>query len=183
MKNDAYLTGATGKRKVFVISEADKMNPQASNAFLKVLEEPPKNSIFILTTSRPDSILPTISGRCQKIRFDNLSTAEIDSYITRLNPVLSKSDREIISRLSEGSILRCNEILNNDIPKLKNSVVSCLLHLLKGEYNSLGNEVNVLIASKDKATIRSFFNVIKYLVQRCCACQIGFNKRFYVSGY
>ena len=46
------------------------MKPEASNSLLKILEEPPPNTVIILTTSRLYSLLPTILGRCQKIKFD-----------------------------------------------------------------------------------------------------------------
>src|SRR5437867_5776382 len=71
--NQIYLTvpGHGGKfTKVFLISEADKMKQEAANALLKVLEEPPKNSIIIMTTSKPYLLPQTITGRCQKIYFE-----------------------------------------------------------------------------------------------------------------
>lgn len=160
IKNDAYLTSTKDRTKVFIISDADKMNTQSSNAFLKILEEPPKHSLFILTTSRLDAIVPTISGRCQKLKFDNLKTDEIETYISSVNKDISKSDKEFISRLSEGSILRCREIMNNDIPILRESVLKSLFYLLTGESNLLGKEINELVSKKDKATLKTFLMLL-----------------------
>ncbi len=53
--------------KIGIIQDADTMNESAQNAFLKTLEEPPRNCIFILTTGRPSELLPTIRSRCQTI--------------------------------------------------------------------------------------------------------------------
>ena len=58
---------AAGKRKVGIISDADCLNMNAQNAFLKTLEEPPGNSIFILNTANPGTLLPTIISRCHTV--------------------------------------------------------------------------------------------------------------------
>ena len=62
-----YLSTPAGTKKVFIISEAEKMKQEAANSLLKVLEEPPKNSVIILTTSKVNSLPATIAGRCQNI--------------------------------------------------------------------------------------------------------------------
>jgi DNA polymerase-3 subunit delta' len=54
--------------KIVLIPEADNLNPESQNALLKNLEEPGKNNYFILTTSKPQLLLPTILSRCQKIK-------------------------------------------------------------------------------------------------------------------
>ena len=61
-----------GKVKVAIIDQVEKMNPQACNAFLKTLEEPPSSTILILITSNIYQLLPTLISRCQGIRFNPL---------------------------------------------------------------------------------------------------------------
>ena len=58
---------AVGGRKVGIIREADRLQPQASNAFLKTLEEPPAGSLLLLLTSQPESLMETILSRCIKV--------------------------------------------------------------------------------------------------------------------
>jgi DNA polymerase-3 subunit delta' len=58
-----------GRRRVVIINEADAMAASPQNALLKVLEEPPPSSVFILVTARPDLLLPTVQSRCQRMRF------------------------------------------------------------------------------------------------------------------
>jgi DNA polymerase-3 subunit delta' len=58
-----------GRRRVVIINEADAMAASPQNALLKVLEEPPPSSVFILVTARPDMLLPTVQSRCQRLRF------------------------------------------------------------------------------------------------------------------
>src|SRR5262245_16504485 len=55
-----------GRRRVVIIDEADALMPQAQNALLKTLEEPPSSSVFLLITSRPDALLPTVLSRCPR---------------------------------------------------------------------------------------------------------------------
>ncbi len=65
-----YLSGMTDSGwKIGLIHEADRLNEQAQNAFLKTLEEPPPKCMFILTTPNPSELLPTIRSRCQTIHF------------------------------------------------------------------------------------------------------------------
>ncbi|MCX6995713.1 MAG: DNA polymerase III subunit, partial [Kiritimatiellaeota bacterium] len=61
------LSPFSGPRKAAVILDAERMNPQAANAFLKTLEEPPANSLILLLSEAPAALLPTIVSRCQKI--------------------------------------------------------------------------------------------------------------------
>ena len=66
-----------GRRRVVIIDEADALVPPAQNALLKTLEEPPPSSVFILVTSRPDMLLPTVLSRCPQLRFRPLSADDI----------------------------------------------------------------------------------------------------------
>ena len=72
-----------GSARLFIIEEADRMNPQAANALLKTLEEPHPTAHLVLLTSRPASLLPTIRSRCQVIRFAPLAVREIEEYLIR----------------------------------------------------------------------------------------------------
>ncbi len=69
------------KKRVVIILEADRMNEEAANAFLKTLEEPPLDTIFILTSSRPEYLIPTIRSRCQIVKFSYLKPEEIKNII------------------------------------------------------------------------------------------------------
>ncbi len=69
LSKKAYLKSYSGGHKVFLIWYADKMNESASNKFLKLLEEPPTDTIFILLTENKNKLLQTINSRCQEIDF------------------------------------------------------------------------------------------------------------------
>jgi DNA polymerase-3 subunit delta' len=70
-----------GRRRVVLVDEADAMVAAAQNALLKTLEEPPSSSIFVLVTSRPDVLLPTVRSRCIRLVFTGQGTSEVDSDV------------------------------------------------------------------------------------------------------
>src|SRR3954468_4458543 len=70
-----------GRRRVVIIDEADALVPAAQNALLKTLEEPTPSSVFILVSSRPDMLLPTVLSRCPQLRFRPLSLEEMTTAL------------------------------------------------------------------------------------------------------
>jgi DNA polymerase-3 subunit delta' len=70
-----------GKRKINILTNAHRMNPNSANAFLKVLEEPAPSNVFILLTDNLSALLPTIKSRCQVMKFSPLSRSEIKAFL------------------------------------------------------------------------------------------------------
>src|SRR5439155_14938480 len=70
-----------GRRRVVIIDQADTMLAPAQSALLKVLEEPPPATVFILVTSRPDMLLPTVHLRCPRLRFQSAEREQIDEDV------------------------------------------------------------------------------------------------------
>ncbi|BAT71234.1 hypothetical protein TST_0426 [Thermosulfidibacter takaii ABI70S6] len=83
IKEWAYTAPMEASRKIALIDDAHLMNVHAANAFLKTLEEPPENTLFILVTSEPSMLLPTIVSRCQVIRFSPLNKDEVEEICAR----------------------------------------------------------------------------------------------------
>jgi DNA polymerase-3 subunit delta' len=73
----AYLSPNEGKRTVIIITQIETMRKEVTNAFLKLLEEPPEEVMFILTTDQPDALLPTVISRCQVVPFTPVSPEDI----------------------------------------------------------------------------------------------------------
>lgn len=91
-----------GERVVIVITGIDTMRKESANAFLKLLEEPSDNVMFILTSSSTDQLLPTIVSRCQHIRMSPLSQQDISEGLVTYDGV-SQADAEFLARLSDGN--------------------------------------------------------------------------------
>lgn len=83
----AVLSPAIGKRKVFIIGDAERMVPQegseqAANAFLKLLEEPPADTTIVLTSSEPGALLPTIRSRVVSIRVPLVAEKDVRAFLS-----------------------------------------------------------------------------------------------------
>ena len=92
-----------GRRRVVIFDDADGLMPEAQNALLKTLEEPPAASTFILVTSRPDTLLPTVRSRCQRLRFGRLSAADVASVLVR-DHEYADGDAHAAAAMSDGSV-------------------------------------------------------------------------------
>ena len=93
---------ALSARRVFVLTEAEKLNKESQNCLLKVLEEPPAYCCIILICTRPDKLLPTIRSRCQILRFGPVAE---DKIIEKLGEFgLGYKQAKYFARLSDGSI-------------------------------------------------------------------------------
>ena len=104
-----------GQYKVYIIDEVHMMSPGAFNALLKTLEEPPAHVIFILATTEPHKILPTIISRCQRFDFTRLTDQEM---VQRMQYVLKEEGKtyddgslELIARLANGGMRDALSIL------------------------------------------------------------------------
>lgn len=71
------------EKRVVIVKNAEMMRKEGANSFLKILEEPPSNTLFILTADNPNYILPTIVSRCQSIKFSYLKDEEIRGFLIR----------------------------------------------------------------------------------------------------
>jgi len=106
----AGLRPSVGSRKVFVAGEAEAMvpqesSPEAANAFLKLLEEPPADTTLILTSSNPGALLPTIRSRVLPIRLVRLSVDEVRDFLVR-EVRMADAEAAALAAVSEGAIGR-----------------------------------------------------------------------------
>lgn len=97
-----------GATKVWILDPADRMQEPAANAFLKTLEEPPGAALFVLVTTTPSALLPTIRSRCQEIRFDLLGTEALAAILDRHGR--PPAERAAAAALAGGSAARALEL-------------------------------------------------------------------------
>jgi DNA polymerase III subunit delta' len=91
-----------GRHRVVIVDEADRLGVEAENSLLKSLEEPPPASVFILVTSRPEMLLPTIRSRCSQLRFGRLSAGEVARFLTDRHGV-ADDEAHAIAAVADGS--------------------------------------------------------------------------------
>jgi DNA polymerase-3 subunit delta' len=102
-----------GRRRVTIIDRADALVGAAQNALLKTLEEPLPASVFILVTSRPDALLPTVRSRCAQLRFGRLQVAEVADVLERSHGY-SRADAQTAAAASDGSVQRALDLETGD---------------------------------------------------------------------
>jgi DNA polymerase-3 subunit delta' len=101
-------------KKIYIVENAEEMTHQAANAFLKTLEEPPDDSVIILTSSKPNSLLPTILSRCQKIPFQALTPQVIEEELSQRR-FLSEVQARLYSRIAGGSMAKALRLADDEI--------------------------------------------------------------------
>jgi DNA polymerase-3 subunit delta' len=123
---------ALSARRVFILSEAEKLNNESQNCLLKVLEEPPSYCCIILVCTRPDKLLPTIRSRCQILRFGPVAENKI---IEKLNKSgLAEKQAKFFARLSDGSLGRAFtysqlELAEANLYQMKTELVDAVAEL------------------------------------------------------
>jgi len=97
------MTSAEGGWRIAIIDGAEDMNPNAANALLKLLEEPPKNCLLLLVSHGPGRLLPTIRSRCRHLALRPLEEADAIAVLARELPDLEQDECLGLVRLAEGS--------------------------------------------------------------------------------
>jgi DNA polymerase-3 subunit delta' len=103
-----------GRRRVVIVDEADALVPPAQNALLKTLEEPPAASIFVLVSSLPDALLPTVRSRCPRLRFGGLSAGDIAAVLMR-DHGYGEADARAAAADADGSVGRARAAESADL--------------------------------------------------------------------
>jgi len=157
----ASRTPFEAQRRVFVIERADELNDQAANRMLKTLEEPAAFAHLVLLTSRPANVLPTIASRCQPVRFDAPSSAEIADLLGRhgIPPetaqacgrlALGDAERALALALGDGPALRAaSESLARGCvaDRLSGAPWLALLEIARGHGDTAAGEVKGRVAA------------------------------------
>ena len=115
IRDKVNFAPAEGRRKVYIIDEAHMLTDQASNAFLKTLEEPPAHVIFILCTTEANRILPTIVSRCQRFDFRRLPSERIYHRLAEITEgegaSVAPDALRLVARYAAGSLRDAENLL------------------------------------------------------------------------
>ena len=113
-REDMFLSATESEHKIYVIDDADKMTPNAQNALLKVLEEPPSAVTILLLCEESDKVLTTIKSRAQLIRLSRFSPSEISDYLVKKGLAGAIDEKRLSEDVmsADGRIGRAIEILS-----------------------------------------------------------------------
>ncbi len=120
LQNEMVYTPRENNRKVAVLFESELMHQAAANSLLKMLEEPSQNCFFILVTSYPERLLPTVFSRCQRLVFHPLKKADLRDKLSKADG--DADSLELSVRLSQGSLAKAQGILNGDLDEIRTAV-------------------------------------------------------------
>jgi len=109
MQKDLAYRPYEGRRRVCILTAADRMAPNMSNTLLKTLEEPPLHTVIILLANNPRLLLPTILSRCQPIRFHPLPIPLVSNWLME-HKGFNEEEANLLASLSEGSPGKALEI-------------------------------------------------------------------------
>jgi DNA polymerase-3 subunit delta' len=135
MRQATYMRPMVGRKRVFIISEADKLNDESSNTVLKILEEPPLFSHFILVTDNPHLILPTIKSRCQVLQFVPVGREEIARAL--LEKGCPADQARIISLFVKGNLEEAMDRNWDEVQNARRDAWELFLSIVKPEKPSL----------------------------------------------
>ena len=149
LKEDNYRRPMTGKKKIFIVKDAQKMNENSANAFLKVLEEPAESTMFILLTKNLNNLLPTIKSRCQILNFTLPTPEELKTFF--MGKGIEESQAELLSYLGQSGIEDVVEDNVDDLMEKRRRSLDILIKLSnKTNVDEILLDLNTRSRSRDK---------------------------------
>jgi DNA polymerase-3 subunit delta' len=154
-------TAAVEGWRVCIVDTVDELNPNAANALLKIVEEPPQQSLFLLISHAPARVLPTILSRCRKLPMRPLATDDViraaAQSISRPadDPALAEA-----AAASEGSVAHALTLLGGDALKLQQRTAAMLATLPKvdpRELHALGDSIPL----SDRVALATFIDSVE----------------------
>ena len=143
---EAKVHPMVARRRYIVIDGADQLTEAAANAVLKILEEPPRGTRFILLANSTERVIPTIISRCGEVRYNRLSEAFIASTLSQLTDDPMKA--LVYTRMSEGSVGRAVQFLGSNRISFRNRVLGIIKMALTDDLSSLFGAIDEMVPEK-----------------------------------
>ncbi|MFO7860498.1 MAG: DNA polymerase III subunit delta' [Desulfosalsimonas sp.] len=156
--SDLALKSDERSCRFVIIDPASRMNAEAANALLKILEEPPEHTVFVLIAADTGDLLPTIVSRCQHIRFHPIAPAELETYL-RDECGIAPQQAMIVASLARGSLGRAVEMAAQDWSARRNFFIG-QLRKLPAQPRGI-RHVLAEIMAKDKDRIEANLEIMK----------------------
>jgi DNA polymerase-3 subunit delta' len=153
-------TAAVEGWRVCIVDTVDELNPNAANALLKILEEPPRQSLFLLVSHAPARVLPTILSRCRKLMLRPLATDDVVRAAAQAtdiaidDPALNEA-----TVAAEGSVGRALTLLGGDAAKLRQRTAALLASLPQVDPREL-HALGEALPLSDKVALAAFIDSV-----------------------
>jgi DNA polymerase-3 subunit delta' len=155
------MTPAEGGWRFVLVDQAEAMQPQAANAILKTLEEPPPRAVLMLTTAAPDRLLPTIRSRCRRLELAPLSEADTTDVLRRLRPDMPAEDRARLATMAEGAPGRAIELSAGEGLAMQKLVEEVLGRLAAGDRRRWHALAEAVAAKRDGSGFTTFIALLR----------------------
>lgn len=137
VNNTVDIKPYQGPYKVYIIPQADMMTPQAQNAILKTIEEPPSYAVFLLLTENAETLLPTINSRCVMLKLRNIKDTLIKKYLME-NLEIPDYKADMCTAFAQGNMGRAIMLANSDhFNEIREEAVQLLKHINEMELNEI----------------------------------------------
>ena len=169
----AFLQHSAGEGayRVVIIDRAEDMNASSANAVLKSLEEPPIRTVFMLVSSEPGRLLPTIHSRCRRLELKRLGEADLLAALEHPLAVAKidapkAEQRQLIAKLADGSVRRALQLLQGGAVDLHGKIVGLLSTLPKVDYEAVHKLAETAGAHGADEQFQSFYALLTDLIAR-----------------
>lgn len=137
VNNTVDIKPYQGPYKVYIIPQADMMTPQAQNAILRTIEEPPSYAVFLLLTENAETLLPTINSRCVMLKLRNIKDTLIKKYLME-NLEIPDYKADMCTAFAQGNMGRAIMLANSDhFNEIREEAVQLLKHISEMELNEI----------------------------------------------
>ena len=176
LKTFFSLSVSDGGGRVAIIDCAEDMNINAANALLKSLEEPPKDTVFLLVSHNPQSLLSTLKSRCRELRLSNLTESDLKSALKQMNLTIPENDAKIHSLLGSGSVGNSIRLLQHDGAGLYRTLLSFLNQLPNLNGFELEKFIGTFSGNKNRSRLELFIELLNMVIARLSKAGImGYN--------
>lgn len=168
IKKSLSMVATENSMRVVIFYKMEKMLTVGADALLKMIEEPPKNTVILLITDKPESLLKTIQSRSQKIKINNLEQEFVQSYL-EANYEISEAKTRLAASVASGSIGRAIQFVEETEGEVSERSVLLLIFksLFLDEPAETLAHMNDLLSLRDKRETEQLLTIWQHLIRDC----------------
>jgi len=160
------MTAAEGGWRVALINDADTMTRNAQNSVLKILEEPPANTLLILVAHRPGALIPTIRSRARLISFAPLDFEHFSTLLRKQGHSLSAPEMQALYTLSESSVGKALELVDGGGLDVMGKVIALFEHYPNWKWSQIHVIAEDMARSGQNESFHMFQNVMLWIARQ-----------------
>ncbi|MCH4193556.1 MAG: DNA polymerase III subunit delta [Butyrivibrio sp.] len=171
VRDDVQIKPYSGKYKIYIIPEGEKMTASAQNALLKTLEEPPAYVVIIILTENTEAFLPTIISRCIVLPMKPASDDSVRKFLMEQIKIVDyKAD--LCVAFARGNVGKAIQLAQNEeFEELRNQTISLVQNLGRKEIFEINNTVHEIITAQEQDRKQDFLDVLTFWFRDVLVCK------------